>query len=389
MTKTVKFLSWISSARPQGARSVLTLTLLLASAGMTSSAWAQNFKVLHTFTGGNDGGSPLAGLIGDARGNLYGSAGNVVFKIDRSRKETVLNRGFASTGPLVRDAAGNLYGTAYAGGSFNRGTVFEVEPSGKATVLYAFTGGKDGAYPAAGLIMDKTGNLYGTTFLGGSNNFGTVFTLRKSGKLLVLHSFAGRDGSNPYGSLIRDVKGNLYGTTEFGGRSNQCAGTQTGCGVVFKLASTGRETVLYAFTGGADGSRPLAGLVRDEEGNFYGTTVAGGASGAGTVFKLDNAGKETVLHSFSGPDGVEPSSPLVRDPEGNLYGTALDGGPSDTGTLFKVDATGAFTVLHNFDGAKDGYFLQAGLFRDANGVLYGATELGGRFGFGTVFKLTP
>jgi uncharacterized repeat protein (TIGR03803 family) len=225
--------------------------------------------------------------------------------------------------------------------------------------------------------------------MGGAHNSGTVFKLKKPGKEIVLHSFAGRDGANPYASLIRDAKGNLYGTTEFGGHSNQCAGIRAGCGVIFKLASTGRETVLYKFTGAADGSRPLAGLAGDDKGNFYGTTVAGGAGGGGVVFKLDKAGKETVLHSFTGPDGVEPSSPLVRDSEGILYGTALDGGPSDAGTLFKVDTTGAFIVLHDFDGAKEGYFLQAGLFRDAKGVLYGAAELGGRFGSGTVFKLTP
>jgi uncharacterized repeat protein (TIGR03803 family) len=367
----------------------LMLAFMLAPAGAISSAEAQNFKVLHTFTGGRDGGSPLAGVIRDAQGNLYGTAGNVVFKLDKTGKETVLHTGFASMGTLVQDATGNLYGTSFAGGDSNLGTVFEVDTGGKATVLHNFSGGKDGAYPAASLIMDETDNLYGTTSLGGAHDAGTVFKVKKSGKEIVLHSFAGPDGANPYASLIRDAKGNLYGTTEFGGHSNQCAGTKPGCGVVFKLASTGRETVLYAFTGGADGSRPQAGLVRDENGNFYGTTVAGGASGAGAVFKLDKAGKETVLHSFTGEDGVEPSSQLVRDPKGNLYGTALDGGPSDAGTLFKLDETGAFTVLHDFDGAKEGYFLQAGLLRDSKGTLYGTAELGGRFGFGTVFKLTP
>jgi uncharacterized repeat protein (TIGR03803 family) len=387
MTSMTQFLNRISSA-PLRTITLVSLAFLLALAGVISSE-AQNFKVLHTFTGGKDGGLPVAGLIRDAQGNLYGTAESVVFKLDKHGKETVLHTGFGSMGTLVRDTAGNLYGTTLAGGPLNLGTVFEVDTGGAATVLHAFLGGSDGAYPAAGLILDKAGNLYGTTSLGGVHNAGTVFKLKKSGKEIVLHSFAGPDGANPYASLIRDAKGNLYGTTEFGGHSNQCAGTQTGCGVVFKLASTGRETVLYAFTGGADGSRPQAGLVRDNKGNLYGTTVAGGTSGAGAVFKLDKSRKETVLHSFTGTDGVEPSSQLVRDPKGNLYGTALDGGVSDTGTLFKVDETGTFTVLHYFDGTKDGYFLTAGLLRDGKGNLYGTTELGGRVGFGTVFKLIP
>ena len=354
---------------------------------MVSYAEAQHLKVLHTFTGGKDGGLPLAGLIRDAQGNLYGTADNV-FKLDKAGKETVLQSGLASLGPLVRDSAGNLYGTTYAGGTSNFGTVFKVDARGKATVLHTFAGGADGAYPSAGLIMDRAGSLYGTTSQGGSHNRGTVFKVSKSGKLVLLHSFAGRDGEYPRASLIRDAKGNLYGTTEFGGRKIQCAGTQTGCGVVFKLDRKGVETVLYAFSGGADGSRPQAGLVRDAIGNFYGTTVAGG-SGGGTVFKLDKNRSETVLHAFAGPDGVEPSSQLIRDPEGNLYGTALDGGSNDGGTLFKIDKTGTFILLHDFDGAKDGYFLQAGLCRDSKGSLYGMAELGGRFGFGTVFKFIP
>jgi len=388
MTSMAQFLMAISGVRLRTISSLMTLTFLLVPAGVISSE-AQNFKVLHTFTGGKDGGSPVAGLIRDAQGNLYGTAANVVFRLDKTGRETVLHNGFASMGTLVRDATGNLYGTTYSGGSSNLGTVFEVATSGHETVLHSFVGGTDGAGPAAGVILDRSGNLYGTTSLGGTHNAGTVFKLKKSGKEIVLHSFAGPDGANPYASLIRDAKGNLYGTTEFGGHSNQCAGTQTGCGVVFKLASTGRETVLYAFSGGADGSRPQAGLVQDDNGNFYGTTVAGGTSGAGAVFKLDKARKETVLHSFTGPDGVEPSSQLVRDQKGNLYGTALDAGVSDTGTLFKVDETGAFSVLHYFDSTKDGYFLPAGLLLDAKGHLYGTTELGGRFGFGTVFRLIP
>jgi len=387
MSRTAQFLGWFSRAQVTGF--LLEIALLLAPAGLITSAEAQQFEVLHTFTGDKDGGSPVAGLVGDAQGNLYGSAGNVVFKLSKTGKETVLHRGLSSAGTLLRDASSNLFGTTYAGGSSNLGTVFEVDATGKARVLHNFAGGKDGAYPAAGLIMDKAGNLYGTTSMGGAHDSGTVFKVQKSGQEIVLHSFAGPNGANPFASLIQDPKGNLYGTTEFGGHFNQCAGVRAGCGVVFKLAPTCRERVLYKFTGGADGSRPLAGLVRDEHGNFYGTTVAGGAVDGGAVFKLDKTGKETVLHSFTGPDGVEPSPQLVRDRKGNLYGTALDGGPSDAGTLFEVNDAGFFNVLHDFDSTKDGYFLPAGLFMDTKGNLYGTTQLGGSFGFGTVFKLIP
>jgi len=291
-------------------------------------------------------------------------------------------------GTLVLDSAGDIFGTTYQGGAFNRGTVFELDTAGTATIVHSFGGGTDGAYPAAGLIIDAAGDIYGTTSQGGRHGAGTVFKLKKSGGEIVLHSFAGSDGSNPFANLIGDALGDLYGTTENGGDSNQCAGGQLGCGVVFKLDPTGRETVLYRFGGGADGARPAAGLVRDESGNLYGTTTAGGASGSGTVFQINTADKETVLHSFTAVEGVEPSCQLVRDARGNLYGTTLDGGPVDTGTLFKIDKTHAFAIIHNFDGTTDGYFLPAGLTRDTHGHLFGITELGGRFGFGTVFEMT-
>lgn len=360
--------------------SLLLLVFLMLSASMIS-AETPRFKLLYTFAGGMHGGSPVAAPIEDAQGNLYGTAGNIVFKVDRAGTETVLHTGFESMGSLVRDSAGNLYGTTYLGGAFNLGAVFEVDAGSHARVLHSFGARMDGRHPAAGLILDQAGDLYGTTSGGGVHGAGTVFKLKRSGGEIVLHNFAGPDGSNPYASLIGDTNGNLYGTAEFGGLS--------GDGVVFKLDALGRETVLYFFSGGADGARPAAGLVRDEDGNLYGTTVAGGADSLGAVFELDKNLKETVLHSFAAADGVEPSSQLVRDPKGNLYGTTLDGGPSDTGTLFKVNNSGAFSVLHNFDGTHDGYFLPAGVFRDHTGNLYGTAQLGGHFGFGTVYRLIP
>jgi uncharacterized repeat protein (TIGR03803 family) len=196
----------------------------------------------------------------------------------------------------------------------------------------------------------------------------------------VLHRFTGNDGSFPEAGLVRDAAGNLYGTTLNGGDQN-CSG---GCGSVFKLDKTSKETILYSFTGGSDGEYPNAGLVRDEAGNLYGTTVAGGVSGTGcpeyttcgVVFKLDTTGKETVLYTFTGgADGGTSYARLVRDSAGNLYGTTAGGGAFASGVVFKLDATGHETVLHTFTGGADGGLPYAGLVRDSAGNLYGATLL--------------
>jgi uncharacterized repeat protein (TIGR03803 family) len=218
----------------------------------------------------------------------------------------------------------------------------------------------------------------------------------------VLYSFkfGVTDGQSPYAGLVRDAAGNLYGTTLYGGSSSNCSG---GCGTVFKLDTTGKETLLHSFEGPpADGANPFASLVRDAAGNLYGTTLRGGASDFGTVFKLDTTGTETVLHSFVGSptDGQYPRGGLVRDSAGNLYGTTSNGGSSSNcsggcGTVFKLDTTGTEIVLHSFVGLPtDGANPFAGLLRDAAGNLYGTTAYGGSkhahfcaFGCGTVFKL--
>jgi uncharacterized repeat protein (TIGR03803 family) len=304
--------------------------------------------VRYTFTGGDDGAGPSAGLIEDAKGNLYGTtqAGGshgfgTVFKVNASGKETVLYSfagGKDGSGPsagLIRDAKGNLYGTTFAGGASAAGTVFRVNSQGKETVLYSFTGGIDGSIPFGGLVSDTAGNLYGTTYEGGTSGMGTVFKLTKADKETVLHSFAGPEGVLPQAGLIRDAKGNLYGVASAAGGTG-CGGG--GCGTVFKVNSNGKETTLYHFLGGADGAGPVESLFMDAKGNLYGTTTAGGgATNAGTVFKVNRNGKETVLYSFTGgTDGASPQSGLVMDAKGNLFGTASSGGASKNGTLFKV-----------------------------------------------------
>jgi uncharacterized repeat protein (TIGR03803 family) len=399
MTKTVQ----TSKTRLRAVSIALAVAIVLVPAVVgTKSAEARTFKVLYNFTKGADGGVPVAGLIQDAAGNLYGTTQSggayghgTVFKLDENGKETVLysfrghrrGDGASPYAGLVRDAAGSLYGTTLTGGASGGGTIFKVDKTGREAVLYSFTGtGGDGANPYAGLVRDAKGNLYGTTFHGGASGYGTVFVLDTSGTETVLYSFSGiPDGANPYDALIRDSNGNLYGTTLSGGAS--------GGGTIFKVDNTGRETVLYSFTGtGGDGANPYAGLVRDGEGNLYGTTEWGGAfSDWGTVFELDENGKETVLHSFDKKKGgANPYAGLVRDVKGNLYGTASTGGPSWQGTVFKVDKTGKETVLHSFAGGRrDGSRPWAGLVRDAKGNLYGTTPYGGSSDWGTVFKLTP
>jgi uncharacterized repeat protein (TIGR03803 family) len=271
--------------------------------------------------------------------------------------------------------------------------VFKLYASGLEMGIHTFEGGfqepPDGANPRAGLIRDKSGDLYGTTNFGGGHSCpgggcGTIFKVSK-GKEAVLYSFSGPDGANPQAGVIRDAQGNLYGTTFSGGSGAVCGGT--GCGVVFELDSTGKETVLYSFLGQADGGGPLAGLLRDSTGHLYGTTIGGGASGAGTVFKLNKVGKETVLYSFKGgADGVSPEAGLIRDSAGNLYGTTAYGGGTacfgGCGTVFKLDTTGAKTVLHTFTGGTDGALPEADLAQDSAGNLYGTTYNGGGTGCG-------
>ncbi|MGA2136520.1 MAG: choice-of-anchor tandem repeat GloVer-containing protein [Bryobacteraceae bacterium] len=289
--------------------------------------------ILYTFTGGSDGGNPVAGVIRDSAGNLYGTTGSggkvgagVVYKLDTAGRETSYSfpegaDGQIASGGVIRDSTGNFYGTASLGGTANSGVVYKLDAAGHETVLYTFTGGTDGGYPNAGVIRDSAGNLYGTTIQGGSGA-GVVYMLDTSGHETVVYSFTGgADGGRPFAGVIRDSAGNLYGTTYQGGTAN--------AGVVYELDVTGHETVLYTFTGGADGGNPFAGVIRDSAGNLYGTTYQGGPANAGVVYKLDSTGHETVVHSFTVADGSTPYAGVIRDSAGNLYGTTSWGGTAD------------------------------------------------------------
>ena len=204
---------------------------------------------------------------------------------------------------MIADSTGNLYGTTYSGGAANYGVVFKIDSSGRSTVLHSFMGTADGISPHGGIILDGSGNLYGTTSYGGAHGHGMIYELDSAGNETVLYNFTGgSDGGIPEGSLLRDAAGNLYGTTFYGGIPGGCYGQ--GCGVVYKLQPSGQLQVLYAFTGGADGGQPTAGLTRDSAGSFYG--IAGfGALGYGVVFKVSASGEEQAVYNFTlGTDGA-------------------------------------------------------------------------------------
>ncbi len=372
--------------------------------------------VLHSFTGGSDGAHPEAALLIDARGNLYGTTsqgggGNctlngqlvgcgTVFKISPDGSDTVLyafQGGADGASPFARltaDVFGNFYGTTTEGGAGAQGTAFKISSTGQESVIYSWPGGGKLSDPLGGVLLDKDGNLYGTTYYGGNDRCGDfgcgrVFQLVPGRGEIVLHAFAaGNDGAYPWSDLISDVGGNLYGTTENGGGANCSINGQSGCGTVFKVTTAGVETVLYAFAGGNGGSFPLAGLVADTTGNLYGTTSQGGATNAGTVFKISSGGKEQTLLAFDGGSGgANPLGTLILDGKGSIYGTTAAGGSANAGTVFRLSRRGRETVLHSFRNGRDGANPHAGLIADSAGNLYGTTENGGKHGYGVVFKI--
>ena len=330
-------------------------------------AQAQAFKILHTFTGGQDGANPYSGV--------------------------------------TFDKAGNLYGTAYYGGTGDYGTVYQLKHKGSGWTfnpLYSFAGGSDGAYPQARVIFGPNGTLYGTAFIGGSYGYGTAFNLRPSAaacrtalcpwKETVLYNFTGgTDGGYPgYGDLTLDQAGDIYGTTQTGGKS---------MGVVYELTPPGSwnlESVLYAFSGrDTDGAFPFNGVIFDNAGNLYGTTWAGGVGGVGTVFELMYPGwtECTLNNFFNGNDGGYVNAGLIFDQSGNLYGATSGEGKNNGGTVFELtpgaNCSWTLDTLYSFTHfSGDQCGPRGTLAMDGAGNLYGTTYCDGAYGYGNVFELT-
>jgi uncharacterized repeat protein (TIGR03803 family) len=401
-------------------RNLLLFLIFLTLRLGTIPVQAQTYTVLYSFTGGADGASPAGRLVRDAKGDLYGTSYRggdpnceapygcgVAFKLDIKGKLSILHSFIGPEGAEPRGSmllvAGNLYGTArFGGGPCWCGTIYKLDAKKNLTVLYTFTGAPDGDTPLALVRDSKTKTLYGSTWVGGLHSrscggagCGTIFSLSASGTYTPLYDFSGgSDGSSPT-DLIRDSAGNLYGVGN-GGLN----------GTVFKLDSTRHLTTLYSFTGGRDGGGSGYGLnehyyklARDTAGNLYGTTSGGGdpSCSCGVIFKLSKPGSETVLHSFlGGAEGAYPYESVIRDAAGNLYGITQFGGDmscgngSGCGTVFKLDPSGKLTTLHAFTNAEIGTGSVAdGLIQDSAGKLYGVTEGGGAYGYGTIFEITP
>jgi uncharacterized repeat protein (TIGR03803 family) len=424
-------------------RAIALLAVLLAATVAAGQAQAQTYTVLHAFTASPDGQLP-GPIIRDAQGNLYGttkggglaSCGEgscgTVFKVDSAGKETVLYRfegGDNGTNPvagLVRDAAGNLYGTTQGNGVIGGASViFKVDPKGRQTVLYV-ADGPDASSLDSPLTLDAHGNIYGMSPYGGNSNCGdgggcgTLFKITPAGKFTVLHAFTEKDGRQPEGGLVLDAKGNLYGTTNFGG-DLKCESLGygyfvPGCGTVFKRAPDGKFTVLHTFTGKGNGSFPL-GLIIDSAGNLYGIAQNGGDEiqhsnfeyGVGTIFKVNASGKFSVLFTFV-PCTQPPctrgqvrnpvyASHLVRDSKGNLYGAEQSNNcAKGGGCLFRLGTKGKLTDLYDFEGENGGPdgFTPMGVVLGSEGDFYGSMFLGGNNGggectngCGTVFHLIP
>ncbi len=310
-----------------------------------------------------------------------------------------LTNGDNPAASLAQGLDGDFYGTTAGGGVYGNGTVFKITRGGMLMTLYSFCAQTnaqgsctDGDHPWAGLVQGSDGNFYGTTYEGGAYGNGTVFEITPAGALTTLHDFNGTDGANPLAVLVQATDGNFYGTT---------SGGAYGAGTVFKITPAGTLTTLWIFckAGGpcTDGGAPWAGLVQGTDGNFYGTTAAGGAQAYnGTVFEITPAGALTTLHDFNGEDGVAPWTGLVQGSDGNFYGTTVGGGGYDRGTVFKVTPSGTLTKLHTFRGT-DGSYPRAGLVQATDGNFYGTTWAGGSntgcsleySGCGTIFKITP
>jgi uncharacterized repeat protein (TIGR03803 family) len=381
-------------------------------------------STLVEFTGNgvvNKGDSPSAALLQAGDGQMYGttlSGGlnglGTVFKVSSTGSLTTLVE-FATNGAsdfgrnprsgLTQSADGNFFGTTSRGGTMDLGTVFKMSADGTVTPMAAFTGNganNKGSLPYSNLVQGGDGNFYGATREGGAYGYGTLFRMTPLGEVTTLVEFTGNGATNkgcyPSGALVQGVDGNFYGTTERGGpgfnvvevgMSNYANGT------VFRLTTAGVLTTLVEFTNnGASnkGSQPSAGLALGADGNFYGTTQAGGANGQGTIFRVTPVGALVTLVEFTGNTGANkgntPYAGLIRGSDGNFYGTTQGGGANGLGTVFRMTQAGVLTTMAEFNGTTTGSNPYAGLALGADGNFYGTTAFGGAGNVGTIFKMT-
>jgi len=422
-----------------GKASLLVAAALLVGLQPISLLHAQTYAVLYTFTGGNDGANPLAGLTMDGSGNLYGTAAEsgiygwgTVYELTRSGSSWTFSSLYSFEG-LTNDIAdggspvsravfgpnGALYGTTMHGGFgqgcieyyFGCGTVYSLKNHSGTWVegIFFQFGNSDGGNPGYGdLVFDQSGNAYDASSISGPSGNGIAYELHtvNFGES-VLHAFTGTpDGSGPTSGPILDRAGNLFGTTMTGGAD--------GYGAIYELSPSGSgwtEAILYSFTNGGDGSAPTSNLVMDRLGNLYGATQSGGTYGGGTVFELTKsslgAWTLTTIYEFrssmKAPVNTVPASgcagqpfmgsnrTLTIDSGGNLYGTTSADAVSQYGSIYKLSpvsgTTWAYATLHTFSGA-DGAAPWGSLLLDHAGNLYGTAALGGANNCGVIFEIT-
>jgi uncharacterized repeat protein (TIGR03803 family) len=354
---------------------------------------------LRAFPGGNAGQNPYAGLVQGRDGNLYGTTLNggaagygTAYRLTTGGGFTLLHAfsdgldGGAPFAGLVQGTDGNFFGAAFQGGALFSGELFRMNSGGAITPLYSFTGGADGSMPVASLIQASDSKLYGAAYQGGSDSYGSVFSLTTNGIFTPLTSFSYTNGSYPVAPLLQGSDGNLYGTTYTGG--------EHGYGTVLSLTTNGVLTTLASFNYN-DGAYPVCGLVQDASGAFYGTTSAGGTNGGwGTVFRLAADGTLTSLYSFGSKDGATPFAGLLLATDGSLFGTTADGGVGGEGTAFRITTNGVLTTVLWFNG-PNGANPEDALIQARDGSFYGTAEYGGLLyngaagtGNGLVFRLT-
>lgn len=357
-------------------------------------ATGTNFSVLKGFA--DWGQTPNGDLLFGSDGNFYGmtstggtyTSTGAIFKMSSTGTVTILKQfnntsdGYYPNGELIKGSDGNFYGLTTSGGPNSYGTIFKLTPAGVYTVLRSFNYSADGAGPRGHLVLAKDGNFYGITRTGGTYGYGTIFKITAAGAYTVLRSLNNTtDGGNSYGSLTEGTDGNLYGITYSGGTYS--------AGTAFKITTAGTFTVIHNFNEATEGGSSESDLIRATDGNFYSMCYRGGTNSNGTIFKMTTAGTLTVLrHLSAGKDGGYPYGNLFQNSDGVLYGMMTAGGANSYGTIFKITTAGAYTVLHSFVLATEGGTPNGSLIKGADGNFYGLTSSGGSLKGGTAFKVT-